>query len=133
MHFSRGDLRNGLTTVLGLPKNKYYCRDLENAHTEFFHFNCEKNVIAATGVIQSELGDFKDQKINAIARYILIPSTTSSSLIPLEAFTKTIVCLSNLGFKCSINAVLSVKEKHLFLSNFSFAPTAICFPNSPYV
>lgn len=36
MHFSRGDLRNGLTTVLGLPKNKYYCRDLENAHTEFF-------------------------------------------------------------------------------------------------
>jgi len=36
MHFSRGDLRNDLTTVLGLPKNKYYCRDLENTHTEFF-------------------------------------------------------------------------------------------------
>ncbi len=36
MHFSRGDLRNGLNAVLGLPKNKYYCRDLENAHTEFF-------------------------------------------------------------------------------------------------
>ncbi|KIO64173.1 hypothetical protein B4166_2891 [Caldibacillus thermoamylovorans] len=37
MHFSRDDLRNGLTTVLGLPKNKYYCRDLEKAHTEFFN------------------------------------------------------------------------------------------------
>ncbi len=72
MHFSRDDLRNGLTTVLGLPKNKYYCRDLENAHTEFFQLQLL-------------------QKINAIARYNLIPSTTSSSLIPLEAFTKTIV------------------------------------------